>query len=53
MLNDIYAKKNAIGVEKAWTIDGKIKYKPVDSDRVLEIRSADDFFKLMDKAMDQ
>ena len=53
MLNDIYAKKNAIDIEKAWTIDGKIKYKPVDSDQVLEIQNADDFFKLMDKAMDQ
>ena len=53
MLNDIYTKKNAIGMEKAWITDGKIKYKLIDSDQVLEIQSTNDFFKLMDKVMDQ
>ena len=46
MLNETYKKKQVLGIDKAWTIDGLIKYKYVNSDRILEIRSADDFNNL-------
>ena len=46
MLNEIYEKKQVSGIDKAWTIDGRIKYKYVNSDRILEIPSADDYNKL-------
>ena len=41
------ANKVALNIEKAWTLDGKMKYKFINSDRILEIRSSDDFKKLM------
>ena len=53
MLNDSHAKKNSIGVEKAWTLDGKIKYKLINSERIFEIRSADDLEKLLNQAMEE
>ena len=53
MLNDIHAKKNPIGVEKAWTLDGKIKYKLINSERIFEIRRADDMEKLLNQAMEE
>ena len=52
MLNEIYAKKDALGVEKAWTLDGKVRYLMSDSERILEIRSIEDYSKLMNRAMD-
>ena len=52
MLSEIYAKKDALDVEKAWTLDGKVRYMLSDSERILEIRSVDDYSKLMDRAMD-
>ena len=53
MLNDIHAKKSSIGVEKAWTLDSKIKYKLINSERIFEIRSADDLEKLLNQAMEE
>ena len=47
MLNEIYEKKQVLGIDKAWTIDGRIKYKYVNSDRILEIRLADDYNNLL------
>ena len=41
------ANKVALNIEKMWTLDGKMKYKFINSDRILEIRSSDDFKKLM------
>ena len=38
----LYEKKQILGIDKVWTIDSRIKYKYVNSDRILEIRSADD-----------
>ena len=52
MLNEIYARKDGFGVEKAWTLDGKVRYLMSDSERVLEIRSVEDYSKLMNRAMD-
>ena len=46
MLNEIYEKKQVLGIDKAWTIGGRIKYKYVNSDRIVEIRSADDYNNL-------
>ena len=47
MLNESHRKKQEINVEKAWTIDGRIKYKLVNIDRVNKIRLAEDFVKLV------
>ena len=47
MLQALLGNKVALNIEKAWTIDGKIKYKFINSDRILEIRHSDDFKKLM------
>ena len=47
MLNDIYKHKQRINVEKAWAIDGRIKYKFQQSERVYEIRSYNDFINLV------
>ena len=47
MLNKIHTEKQNVNIEKAWTIDGRIKYKFRDSDAILEIRSSDDFKKLI------
>ena len=52
MLNEIYAMKNALGMEKSWTLDGKVRYLMSDSERVLEIRSKADYSKLTNRAMD-
>ena len=51
-LNEIYAKKDALGLEKAWTLEGRIRYMLSDPERILEIRSVDDYSKLIDRAMD-
>ena len=51
MLNKIYANKDAINVEKAWTIDGRIKYKLRNMDKVQEIRSFEDYKNLMDNTL--
>ena len=49
-----HGKKSSLGVEKAWTLDGKIKYKRIDYDRIDEFRSAGVLSKLMERAnMDQ
>ena len=47
MLNKIQIEKQNVNMEKAWTIDGRIKYKFCDSDTILEIRSSDDLKKLI------
>ena len=43
MLNMIHNKKQEINVEKAWTIDGKIKYKLRNDEAIHKIRSAEDY----------
>ena len=47
MLKNIHTEKQNVNIEKAWTIDGRNKYKFRDSDAILEIRSSDDFKKLL------
>ena len=49
MLNKIHNNKDGINVEKPWSIDGRIKYKLRNADRIYEIRSADDFNNSMNK----
>ena len=50
MLNKIHTVKQSVNIERierAWIMDGRIKYKFRDSDTILEIRSLDDFKKLI------
>ena len=49
ILNEIIQQKQALGVESVWTIDGKLRFKYVDNDRVFLINSHDDYMNLIRK----
>ena len=49
ILNEIIQKKQALGVESVWTIDGKLQFKYVDNDRLFLINSYNDYMNLIRK----
>lgn len=45
-LDELVSKKHELSLESVWTIDGKLRYKRVGSERIITINCHDDVMKV-------
>ena len=46
LLDELISRKHELGLESVWTIDGKVRYKRVGSERINTINCHDDVMKV-------